>query len=194
MERLLIRGACNEQRTSADVEGHGKAIMRRMVLSGEYIESRVERIPEAGCWIWLRHILNNGYGAIWILDEKFTAHRISYQIYKGPIPAGLMVLHRCDVRCCVNPSHLWLGTAKDNTQDMLAKGRTRPRRGERAPQSKLNDRLVLEIRTSDKPMRQWARELGIDSGTICNARNGISWRHLPMDKQIALRRLDALLK
>jgi hypothetical protein len=54
------------------------------------------------------------------------AHVVSYEIHNGRVPAGLRVLHRCDVGMCVNPSHLFIGTAKDNTADMIAKGRFRP--------------------------------------------------------------------
>jgi hypothetical protein len=98
-------------------------------MDKETFYSKIERIPESGCWIWTGSLHYKGYGMIAKRrGNKFkptTAHRESWEMHKGPIPAGLFVLHRCDVRCCVNPNHLFVGTAKDNTHDMIRKGRAR---------------------------------------------------------------------
>ncbi len=74
------------------------------------------------CWLWDRR-LTCGYGQMHIKDRYEMAHRVSYKLYKGHIPEGKIVMHTCDVRNCVNPDHLTVGTHKDNTQDMIAKGR-----------------------------------------------------------------------
>lgn len=77
------------------------------------------------CWLWQGPLLASGYGAIGTGtgSEIQSTHRVSYELTYGPISAGLFVLHRCDVRACVNPAHLFLGTAQDNVSDMIAKGR-----------------------------------------------------------------------
>jgi len=96
----------------------------RVVAQREYVESRVERIPESGCWIWMAAVQSKGYGSCHIKGAKESlAHRISWTVYRGFIPSGMCVLHRCDVPSCVNPDHLFLGTKHDNSQDMVGKGR-----------------------------------------------------------------------
>ena len=80
-------------------------------------------VTESGCWIWTGSMSSGGYGQVKIGGKLHRAHRVAWTIFKGPIHDGLMVCHRCDVRDCVNPEHLFLGTAKDNFQDCLKKGR-----------------------------------------------------------------------
>jgi hypothetical protein len=84
--------------------------------------------PNSGCWLWTRATEVSGYGSITVgrgptKNGNEKAHRFSWRLHKGEIPAGMQVLHRCDVRSCVNPDHLFLGTPKDNYDDMVAKGR-----------------------------------------------------------------------
>lgn len=96
--------------------------MRKTALL-ERFEEKYEGEPTSGCWIWLAATNKKGYGLIQI-ERRFTrAHRVSWRIFRGAIPTGLAVLHRCDVRSCVNPSHLFLGTTADNNRDMVQKGR-----------------------------------------------------------------------
>lgn len=75
------------------------------------------------CWLWQAAVIHNGYGQFTYKYKGIKAHRFSYELYKGEIPKGMLVCHSCDVRNCVNPDHLWLGTQKDNIQDMFKKGR-----------------------------------------------------------------------
>lgn len=76
------------------------------------------------CWIWQGGKNNIGYGMIRDEHGMRTTHRVSYEIHKGMIPKGMCVLHSCDNPLCVNPNHLRVGTHKDNTQDMISKGRS----------------------------------------------------------------------
>lgn len=89
-----------------------------------------------GCWLWRGQVLKNGYGVLAVTDEQGKrttyAHRLVWELAVGPIPPGMQLCHRCDVRDCVRPDHLFLGTQLDNMRDAKAKGRMRfpaPRRG-----------------------------------------------------------------
>lgn len=90
---------------------------------GERLMSKI--VKEGDCWLWLAARNNMGYGQIRIARRTVLAHRTSYELFVGAVPTGLCVLHRCDNPRCINPSHLFLGTMRDNTQDMCKKGRAR---------------------------------------------------------------------
>lgn len=79
----------------------------------------------ASCWLWTAAKTPDGYGKLGIRCYMEYAHRLSWEMHRGPIPAGMLVLHRCDTPSCVNPAHLFIGTQFDNMQDMVAKGRRR---------------------------------------------------------------------
>ena len=97
-----------------------------------------------GCWLWKAGKFNKGYGCFRVKGSMKRAHRVAWEIAKGPIPAGLLVLHRCDVPACVRVEHLFLGTALENATDCSFKGRNS--KGERNGRSKLTAIEVAEIR------------------------------------------------
>lgn len=76
-----------------------------------------------GCWLWSASATPNGYGQFRLGRLMVSAHRVAWLMTYGPVPADLCVLHRCDVRRCVRPDHLFLGTTGDNNRDTVAKGR-----------------------------------------------------------------------
>lgn len=95
----------------------------------ERFMDKVSPEPNSGCWLWTGFYQEFGYGRMGVgyavegTRGTAMAHRLSYEIFVGPIPDGICVLHRCDVPECVNPEHLWLGTHSDNVNDKVAKGR-----------------------------------------------------------------------
>jgi len=110
------------------------------------------------CWVWIGYRAKKGYGQFHIGKVPLSAHRVSWAITNGktePLP----LLHKCDNPSCVNPSHLFLGTLSDNTQDMLRKGRCNPPHGERSGSAKFTWEQVLEIRELKKT--------GIKTRLIC---------------------------
>jgi hypothetical protein len=157
-------------------------------------------VPHLGnCWIW-RGSKARGYGHF--AERRATGklgttptHRFAWRLAYGPIPEGLFVLHKCDVRACVRPDHLFLGTAKDNADDMIAKGRaklidesgarrvgTKQVRGTEHGSAKLDESAVVAIRDAYAAAEGSYTELASRFGTSwSNVRlivKGRTWKHL----------------
>jgi len=151
----------------------------------EKLESRSIPEPNTGCWLWAGSLNGAGYGMLKNSRKKteYRAHRLSWMINKGPIPNGMCVLHRCDVRCCVNPDHLFIGTHLDNMADRTAKGRdilcrNINIRGEKHGKSKLTEKQVTEILASRKPKTILATLYGVNYSTIWRIQNHEHWNHI----------------
>jgi hypothetical protein len=133
------------------------------------------RKAESGCWIWIAAKDKDGYGGIQVRGEKERAHRVAWNLYRGEIPDGLVVCHRCDNPSCVNPAHLFLGTISDNNADKVAKGR-HPR-CETHGMAKLSTEEVEAIRAAKGVLQKdLAREYGVSKSLIGAIRQGIAWR------------------
>jgi len=143
----------------------------------DYFWSRVARGAPTDCWNWLFGKTTRGYGKSYFQGREQHSHRIAWIITNGEIPDGLFVCHKCDNPSCCNPSHLFLGTGKDNMQDCVSKGR-RPS-GERHPLSKMNADTVRSLRAlaSEIGLRPAARVLGINRSTAYHACKD-TWRSL----------------
>ncbi len=140
------------------------------------------------CWLWTGSLnRKNGYGVLSVYDSeqqrhlKMVASRVCYILHFGPIPKGLDVCHHCDNRRCVKPEHLFLGTRKENLQDMVSKGRACD--GEKGPRSKLTDQKVQDIRrryaAGGVSQSQLAREYGVRQPTLNWIVRQKTWKHIP---------------
>ena len=144
----------------------------------ERFESKVERIPESGCWIWVGDAGRYGHVSFGTPPNQHrrAAHRVSYELFRGPIPEHLNVCHHCDVTLCVNPDHLFLGTQKDNVLDSVLKHRWAIP-GRRLGQRKLTDQQVKEILRGGSTSC-FAKQFGVALSTIKRVKNGRTWKHL----------------
>lgn len=128
-----------------------------------------------GCWVWLGSKDKNGYGVVRRNNKTYFAHRYSFYLENNYFPSKLYVLHKCDNTACVNPNHLFLGTQKDNMDDMKSKGRDNRYSGNR----KLSLNEVKEIRSklaNGKRNKDVAIEYKISVHHVSKIKNNIYWK------------------
>jgi hypothetical protein len=151
--------------------------------------ARVKSRTPNECWLWVGTIVKNGYGVARHNQVDKYVHRIVWEITFGPIPSGMFVCHHCDVKTCVNPGHLFLGTSAENTRDAMRKG-LMPKGarnwmygkcGEKHPNSKLTNTEVLAIRkqcADGANYSEVARRFGLsDTAVGCIVKRQI-WKHI----------------
>jgi hypothetical protein len=146
----------------------------------ERFEAKYEAVTESGCWLWTASTGSHGYGQLMVFGAPRLAHRVSWELAFGAIPEGMYVCHRCDTRSCVNPAHLFLGSARDNSLDMMAKGRHTPNTGccagEKNPSAKLTAENVIAIRRDERLPRVIAADFGVSVDTIRLVKKRSNWR------------------
>lgn len=146
------------------------------VNSMEFIKSNSKIDAVTGCWNWLDRINHNGYGVVAVGSRSVLMHRAAWELTNGSIPPGYQVCHKCDNRKCVNPAHLFAGTANDNQQDKVQKNRQM--KGQDCWKAKLNPDAVRAIRNSSAPRRELAKVFNVCYAVITNVKSGRSWRHV----------------
>lgn len=159
----------------------GKDMYFRPRTYGMSLASKIEAnsmpITECGCWIWLRSLGPRGYGQMSRGSRPRAVHRLSYEAFRGEIPHGMHVLHTCDIRTCVNPDHLYLGTDVENSRDRRERGRqiNPPRMcGENHPHAKITKVQALEILASSETHTVLSRRYGVPMRTCQKIKNGTS--------------------
>lgn len=169
-----MRACVNPDHMKPEVPGRG-------ITFADQMERYCIPEPNSGCWFWMGSG-DNSYGTVY-LGPKIgivRAHRASWEHHNGPIPDGLNVLHRCDIPCCINPDHLFLGDQSDNTLDMYAKGRGHHawQKGEKHSQARLTEAQAVEILHSSEPRDVIANRFNISRVTVREIQTGRSWKHL----------------
>ena len=141
--------------------------------------SKVDQSNLSGCWPWTGSRNTKGRGQFMWTDRKpRLAHRVAYWLTAGAIPDGLLVCHHCDNPLCCNPAHFFLGTNKDNTQDMVRKGRAKGASGTHHSNARLTEDQVLEIRAAEGSQKAIAERFGIPSSHVSNIKSRKKWKHL----------------
>jgi len=156
----------------------------------ERVLDKIVAIPFSGCWIFMGATNDFGYGVVGAGGRGVSndrAHRITYKHFKGEIPNGMFVCHSCDVPSCCNPEHLFLGTPKDNVDDMVKKKRnSKPPRnphivGSVHSLAKLNESQVVEMRrlyACGKTQQSLAEIYGVARQTISKVVNNKRFAHV----------------
>lgn len=133
-----------------------------------------------GCWLWQGATAPSGYGAFRWFGRTRSTHRISFELANGPIPEGISVLHRCDVRACVRPDHLFGGTVADNNEDMFEKGRCARgnalRVGKRVKLTPEQVRSIRHERSNGATLKLLSERFGVSMGAVGSIVKGRTWK------------------
>jgi hypothetical protein len=145
-----------------------------------YVANNYIPVPESGCWLWLGAQGRRGYGLVGNSRQKIVrAHRLFYAFYKGEIPAGFFVCHKCDTPMCVNPDHLFVGSPADNVTDMIKKGRSGiDGAGSTNGRAKLTEEQAIAIFHDRRKKREIASAHGVSIPTVISIQKGYGWPHL----------------
>ncbi len=147
--------------------------MGRKANTVESVWKFVDRKSDNECWLWMGKTSPSGYGRFSIKHRQVRAHRAAFASANGYFPD--LVMHKCDTPRCCNPAHLKAGTNKENTQDMIAKGRRADLRAEKGGRAKLTNECVRRIREAclfGASQKDLAALYGVSRATICTAVSG----------------------
>lgn len=153
----------------------------------EVFWSKVAKGRHDECWPWMAARFQNGYGAISRYRKNLKAHRVAFQMARGPIPEGAVICHTCDNPPCCNPAHLFIGSNRDNTRDCIAKGRynafkVAPTRGEQRYNAKLNESGVRAMRSlyasGSHTQAELAALFGVSAFVVSQIIRRKKWKHV----------------
>lgn len=160
----------NEHTDETVIIGYDK---RRLLANCEKVDS--------GCWEWKRYT-KLGYGITCLNGEILGAHRASWIIFRGEIPEGMQVNHKCHNRKCINPDHLYVGTQQQNVDDMINAGREVKAHGERSGMTTLKNNDVIKLRemlsSGNHTQKQLSMIFKVCESTIRNIRDKKTWKYL----------------
>jgi hypothetical protein len=148
------------------------------------LEARSIPEPNSGCWLWELSLSTSGYGNLSFGGIIVRAHRLAWWAYRGEIPDGKFVCHRCDIRVCCNPDHLFLGNNSDNMRDMVAKQRHKPMLGTtNGGGRRLSREQVAAILADARPSHlAVARDYQVSEAMVRHIRAGRVWSAALMGK------------
>ena len=155
-----------------------RQLINRWQSPEERFFKQINKDPISGCWLWIGAIGGTGYGCIKVKGRNTRAHRFSYELHYKPIPDGFCVCHKCDVRHCVNPDHLFIGTIDDNNKDRLNKNGYILPKGEKCGRAKLTEKQAIEIKYSNLKNSELAKKYHVSRPTISTITHGINWKHI----------------
>lgn len=176
------KGLCDMHYRRMRATGDPLVVHKMRGTVEERLNRRTVKDAATGCWLWMGATTDKGYGAIQgggRGSKMLLAHRVSYEIHKGPIPSGMLVLHSCDNPQCINPEHLRLGTQSENILEAFAKGRKYAPiyKGEANPRSKITAEQARFIKAHPElPHTELARLFGVSPNCIRGVRIGRTWK------------------
>ena len=155
-----------------------KQLINRWQSPEERFFKQIHKNPISGCWLWAGAIGGTGYGFIKVNGHIVRSHRFSYELHCEPIPDGFCVCHKCDVRHCVNPDHLFIGTIDDNNKDRLNKNGYIFPKGEKCHSAKLTEKQARGIKYSNLRNSELAEKYNVSRPTISAITHGVNWKHI----------------
>lgn len=137
-------------------------------------------VTESGCQIWTAGTTRSGYGVMYHDGKLKYAHRLSWEEANGESAGGRVICHKCDTPSCINPTHLYAGSHKDNASDMMRRGRNRGQfgKGEKSHKAKLTNEQVIEIRAANGTHREIGARFGIAHTVVTQIKNRKAWGHV----------------
>ena len=150
-------------------------------MNFEQLMKSIEYDTNGGCWIWSRCVHIQGYGYVNYNKKVHKTHRLFYELFNGSFDTNLHVLHKCDIPCCVNPNHLFLGNNKDNVNDKVKKNRQWRPTGEKNHHNNFKESDIVLIRQMKEThsQKQISEHFSVTKSAIKHIISGRSWKHIP---------------